>query len=572
MAVFFNGQLLVTPTTASVVNDDAMRNQNLSVGNVLAIVGRAAGGEPKKALRFGNPIEAKRALRGGEGLEAVLKAFAPSSETGGPQQIVFVRVNPATQAGLTLKDASDNDVIDLVSSNFGLADNQIKIRIENGSLHGKRITTQYGAEYSARDNVGRAAFEVEYTGSESTATITVTGTTVELAVAGGSPANVTIQLSDFPTVETLVDRINSVPDFSASVMDRSQTSPTVNGLDFVAAVDLTNGPVEMRADLQAVIEWLNGAGEGFVTATRAAGAGAPPANIPFTFLAGGSDGNVTNIDWSDAFDALQSIDVQWITPISGDDAIRAMADTHVQFCSNQLRRERRAIVGTAAGVSDDDALFAARILNSDRTSVVHIGHYDYDDSGKLVLFPPYQTAAMIAGAFSGVNPGTPLTNKSLRVRGLERDLLNPTETDRLITGGVLCVENTEAGYKVVKSISTWLVNDNYNRVEQSTGFALDFVARNVRNALDVLRGSKGNELVLSRAISIADTTLRELARQEPQGPGVLAGNAESPAYRNIQASLEGDVLRVEFECSPVIPVNYVLVTIFAVPFTGTATA
>ena len=88
--------------------------------------------------------------------------------------------------------------------------------------------------------------------------------------------------------------------------------------------------------------------------------------------------------------------------------------------------------------------------------------------------------------------------------------------------------------------------------------------------LGVFRGEVA--VVLSRAASIAETTLRELAREEPQGPGVIVGNAQSPAYRNIKASLEGDVLRVDFECSPVIPVNYVLATIYAVPFSGTATA
>jgi hypothetical protein len=53
---------------------------------------------------------------------------------------------------------------------------------------------------------------------------------------------------------------------------------------------------------------------------------------------------------------------------------------------------------------------------------------------------------------------------------------------------------------------------------------------------------------------------------------VLAGDDVNPPYRNIQASLEGDVLRIEFECSPVIPVNYVLATIYAVPFSGAAAA
>jgi hypothetical protein len=249
-----------------------------------------------------------------------------------------------------------------------------------------------------------------------------------------------------------------------------------------------------------------------------------------------------------------------------------MADTHAVFCSNTLRRERRAITGTASATADDQAIAAAKLINSDRTSLVHLGYYDYDTKGALTLRPPYMTAALIAAAFAGVNPGTPLTNKTISVRGLERKLRNPTDTDKLIQGGVLCVEDTEQGYKIVQSISTWLGNDKYNRVEQSTGTALDFTVRNVRNAVDILRGEKGNPLLLSRAVSIAQSTLAELARTEPQGPGVLAGDAVNPPYRNIQASLDGDVLRIQFECSPVIPCNYVLVTVYAVPYSGTLAA
>ena len=103
-------------------------------------------------------------------------------------------------------------------------------------------------------------------------------------------------------------------------------------------------------------------------------------------------------------------------------------------------------------------------------------------------------------------------------------------------------------------------------------FGQAVVARNVRQALDVLRGEKATPILLSRAVEIAKATLTELARAEPQGPGVITGDAESPAFRNIKATLDGDVVRVEFQCSPVIPANYVLVSIFAVPFSGTATA
>lgn len=570
MGVFFNGRLIVTPTTASVVNDDAMRNQNLTVGNVVAVVGRSAGGKPKTALRFGSPQEAEKELVSGELLDAVLAAFDPSSETNGPSQVVAVRVNPATQAAGVLKDAGGNTVINLASTNYGQRENQIKVKVEAGSLSGLRITTQRGADYFTQDNIERRAFQVQYKGAEATATITIDGTSCVLAAPAGTPV-ATISLVDFPAVQDLVDRINQVPGFEADVLDGNYTQPALNGLDFVTAQSVKSAFV-VKADLQAAVDWLNSGGEGFVTATRAAGAGAAPAQVAFKYLAGATDGTTTFDEWAAAFEVLQAIDAQWITPVSGDPAIHALADTHAAYMSNIGLKERRVICGTASGTAKADAKAAAKALNSDRTSLMFQGHYDYDRSGKLVLRPPYISAARVAGGFAGVNPGTPLTNKNFKCRGLEFDLRNPTDTDELINAGVLCLENTEQGYKVIKSISTWLVNDNYNRVEQSTGVAVDFVARNVRQALDVLRGQKGNPLVLSRAISITESTLRELARPEPQGPGVLVGNAESPAYRNIKASLEGDVLRVEFECSPVIPVNYVLATIFAVPFSGTATA
>lgn len=571
MAVFFNGQLLITPTTASVVNDDAMQNRNLSVGNAVAFLGRSLGGKPHTVLSFDSPDVAKRALRGGELLTAVLKAFDPSAETGAPSVVRVIRVNPAVQSALDLLDSDAATVIQLKSANYGQADNLIKVKIEAGSSSGKRITAQMGNNYYTGDNIGRAAFSVKYAGAEATATVTVTSSTVVLH-APEATAVETLDLNEFGTVEALVDKINSIAGFSASVLDNSGQQPTLGGLDFVAAQDIKTGAATIRADLQAIIHWFNQSGQPLVVATRAPNVGTLPENIPFTYLSGGSEGVTTNAEWADAFEVLQRADVKWVTPISGDAAIHAMADAHVQFCSNTMRRERRAICGMAAGTDKAAAREAASLLNSDRTSLVFQGYYDYDATGKLVLMPPYMAAAAVAAAFAGVNPGTPLTNKSLKFRGLEFDLRNPVDTDEMIPAGLLCFDNTEQGYKVVQSISTWLVNDKYNRVEQSCGAAVDFTVQNVRNAVDVLRGAKSNPLLLSRAVSITESTLRELAREEPQGPGVLAGNVLSPAYRNIRATIEGDVLRIEFECSPVIPNNYILVTVYAVPFSGTATA
>ena len=97
-------------------------------------------------------------------------------------------------------------------------------------------------------------------------------------------------------------------------------------------------------------------------------------------------------------------------------------------------------------------------------------------------------------------------------------------------------------------------------------------AENVRNALDVLRGAKNTPITMGRAISITESQLRLLATPEPQGPGVLTGNATSPAYMGITAASINNVLAVSFQCSPVLGVDFIPVTIFAVPFAGSATA
>jgi hypothetical protein len=234
--------------------------------------------------------------------------------------------------------------------------------------------------------------------------------------------------------------------------------------------------------------------------------------------------------------------------------------------------ERRCFVGGAAGQTLAQAIAAAKLLNSDRTAQVFPGHYDYSAAGVLELRPAYMSAAVVAAGFAGSNPGRTMTNKALTLRGLETKLRNPTDTDPGIEGGVLCLEESRQGYRVTKAVTTWLINDNYNRVEVSTGAACDFTVRNVRNAVAQYIGEPGNPITLSLVKEAVETALGELSRPEPSGPGVLVGDEESPPFKNITVSLTGDVIRVEFQASPVIPANYILITFHAVPYSGTITA
>lgn len=567
-SLFFNGRLYTSPTTVAAVNDSALANDSLSAANNLAILGPSTAGQPNTPLVFGTPSQAQAVLQSGDLLTAVMKAFAPSAQTGGPASVTAIRVNPAVQAALPLADATTAASINLTATDYGAYTNQIKVKVESGSTAGKKLTTQLGTAVYSQDNITRQLMQVQYTGGQATATMTITGTSIVLSAPTGTPV-ATIDLTNFTTVQKVVDRINAVGGFLATVQGGNGALTSTNGFDYITAQDVLTAPYIALAVLQACIDWFNTTAEQFVNAARASNAGLPPANIGFTYLIGGTDGTITNTQWSNGYTQLQTVDAQWVVPASSDPSIHAMNDAHCQFMSTIGKSERRGIVGMALGSSDAAALAEALTLNSDRTTIAHIGMYDFDLLGNLTLYPAYIVAAMVGGMFAGSSPGTPMTNKALAVRGLERILLNPTDTDPLIRGGVMPIESTLTGFKIVQSITTWLVNSNFNRVEASVGAAVDYVTRSCRIALDVLRGGKNNQIALSRAVSITESTLTQLAVPDPQGPGVLAGNAASPPFKNISATLVGDRIQVQFQASPVLPTNYVTITIYAVPFSGT---
>jgi len=565
--LFFNGRIYTTPTTVSKVNDAAMLPTGLTVGNILAIIGKADSGTPNVAYNFGSPQDVVAAFGSGDLVTACQKAFNASNDTDCPSLVIGMRVGAPTQSALTLLDASSASSITLESRDCGLNANNIKVKVETGTNQGKKLTTQVGQSYYTVDNLLLNIMSVRYSGANGTATIAVSNTAVTLIYG----VTTVIDLNSYTTVQALADRINALTGFAATVNAGSADNAALNALDNVSATDCKTVAYQMTGTLQACIDWFNGIGEGFVNATRPGAAGLPPANIAFTYLSGGTYPAVINGDWSTALTALQSVDCQWVVPLSGDPSIHAQVDAHVQYMSTAGKQERRACVGPVSGTSLAAVQLLPAALDSDRTSMVWPGYYDYDVNGTLVLLAPFQTAVLVAAGMAGQAPGNAMTNKSVTARGIELSVRNPTDTDLLIQAGVCAIERLPNGtFRVVRSVSTWLDTDSFYRVEISCGAAADYVARSVRLALDPLRGGKAGPLLLSRAISITETTLRNLALPEPIGPAAIVGDKNSPAYQGITASIVGDVLNVSFQCSPVIPANFITVTLNLVPYSGTA--
>lgn len=463
----------------------------------------------------------------------------------------------------------------LETLDYGINANRVKVKVEAGTLTGKKITTSLGTAVVVKDNIGAEYFTLQYTGAEASALVTVTGTSI-VVEAGDLAAEAAIHTCDltvYDTVEKVVDFFDAKADMTAVAGADYLEKATPYALDYVADEACKAAAYAVTADLQAVADYLNSVAEPYLAAHRPNEAGEAPENISYQFLHGGTATAPDTTAWANCFVALQTEDVQCVVPLTSTPAIHAAGDAHCVFMSNASGKERRQIVG---GALDDTVpatlATAAKALNSDRTYMVASGIKAYNSAGALTLYAPYMAAAVLGGMICGSDPGTSLTNKTLAVAGLETAYRNPTDTDVLIKGGVIPLVETNEGFKVVQSISTWAVNSNYNRVEMGTGFAVDYTARSVREVVQPLIGKGASPALLAEVISRVENALIELSRPAPMGPGVLVGDETSPPYRAIMAELAGDVVRISFTCSPVVPANYFPIAISVVPYSGVATA
>lgn len=343
----------------------------------------------------------------------------------------------------------------------------------------------------------------------------------------------------------------------------------------------------LNSDLQALIEWFNNY-SAYVTAAYSGSAvnRAQVANIGDTYLIGGGEGVVTQSDWDECIGKLQTEDVHLITCVSVEPAVWASLSAHCSYMSTVGKKER---IGFCGGFSTDDGyadglgkwnstvninasinqmLIYAQQLNTDRMVYVGPGFSSYDENGNLTTYNGAIAGALVSGMASGVDVAEALTHRSIKCIGLEYNF-KWADLDRLLEGGVCPLEYDPGhGYRVCQSITTWLRNDKYNRRELSVRRTADYVARQVRERLERdFVGSKGTKTTLISIKNATISVLTQMVRLE-----LLAGDAQNPPFKNIQCRLEGDVCYVDFECSPVIPINYIPITIHLTVFTTTLTA
>ena len=187
----FDGKFYRVPQVAVKTDVSGLTSVALAPGGVVAMLGSATGGESNQVTRFTDPLDAKSTFRSGDLLDAAEAAWQH-----GAQVIYLTRVGTAEQGVLTLQNAASADVLSVTSNDFGEYVNDIKVKIEDGSVSGKKVTIQFFDDATNRttletgDNLATVQditdyFNGDVSGVDASTLITMTAT-----VSGATPSNI----------------------------------------------------------------------------------------------------------------------------------------------------------------------------------------------------------------------------------------------------------------------------------------------------------------------------------------------------------------------------------------------
>jgi hypothetical protein len=326
---------------------------------------------------------------------------------------------------------------------------------------------------------------------------------------------------------------------------------------------------DFYADLLAFINAINNLSQ-FFTAARASGASLVPADtVGPIYASGGSEGVATITQWQEGFRLLKGRRVNTIVPLTRDPAVHALLLSHLITRAGPLRSEANGYVGLAdaSGLSLPLASVVSEIqvLNTRHISAIpqEVKKYGVDD-GVATWFPPYFLAALAAGMQAGSAIGEPLTKKIIFALDIRQNSGWSIEDDKdtLIDRGAMIAEKVDSkGIRWVRSVTTHLANNNLVFTEMSANESANQAVYDLRNALDEKIGDRG--LASSAAIikGLATAALSALKIDE-----IIADWKPS----TLVVEQAGDIFPVSVEIAPVVPINFIPITVHLVPLSAVA--
>ena len=356
--------------------------------------------------------------------------------------------------------------------------------------------------------------------------------------------------ADFNSLSELIGAIGQLPNVVAEYLAGRDYDADQFDAFADANIDGAAQAVSLRADLAELVEALSSSR--LVSVERATGATQSIAQQSsgslVASLSGGSSSSATLAEWTSALATIESADIQIIVAWSDLATVHAEIKKHLRLAA-LAGRERNAWVGSARNETLSQLNVRAKALNDRNIALVGQHLSLVDQRGRVVTRDPMWLALMLACMQAGSPVATPLTRKQPDVADVFGAWNGNLDAAEAIRKGVCSLSFGPLGWRVERSVTTWLRDDNPIYSEVSANESVNASLRDLRAGLDAFVGEPNKGLTANRIKSIVEARLN---RQ------VLDGVIK--AFKDVVLEDLGDTLNVGYTVAAVEPLNFIRVT------------
>lgn len=566
--VLFNGQNIIRPQAAVAAVTSGLTPVVLGSPDIIHMFGPATGGVPNTILEFSSPQDAVNALLSGDLLTAMLAAWNASKQEAGASTIRATRVNPALQSALTVNGAKFANLNWLSAASVllfniqdlvgGTAGNAYSVTVSAGTASGYKIILVGASTYTYDNQPSIAAMCAAINAADvgfsatffSEATPVFAGPT-DLAGGLASTALAVLTSQDYGIYTASISVTIGAGTVSGYKLTTNLPSLGLtevfdNCLDAAALVAAVNAPVT-----------------GSVLVSASLTADGTPASLVAVNLVGGSEGTLTNTNWTNGFDLINSEPSDLYYAASSDSSVFALLYAQVEETSN-TKYPGFAAMGHALGLSlSAIQALQAPYASANRAICTAGGIAQYNAAGVQTVYANYLTfAPQMLGLIAGLALNREATYKTLSGLGLEINW-SSAQLDTLDQSGICAIENVpNVGLRITDGQTTWTQDLNVMSRSISAGRIRDVIQQTLYTALTAFIGEPGTKYTLTGIKAKVDSLMLEA-----QNNGLItagyddAGNAQ-PAWLEPSVSFNSatQVVTVNVQCSPVTTIRYALAT------------
>lgn len=437
------------------------------------------------------------------------------------------------------------------------------------------------------------------TGGATAASVAVGASAITLTQTGATPASIVMNLADFPTIQAVVDYMNTLPGWTASVPSvlLGQLSPSV--LDRATAAAFSDSgaqPARIKQDAKQVADFFAVSSQveliPLALQTEVKKVGLPDQQgVPNAlYLSGGSKGATTSADIVTALSKFEKFRVNAVVPLFSRDASEDIADqltdvgstytidgihqavkTHLSLMATTKKKSERqgylSFKGTYADAKTKIATMAAA-----RVQMVIQDVRQADSEGNIKWFQPWAGAALLAGARGGSPIGNPMTFKYFNMSGIrqtaqpmstaEQDIVVDFDPDTMyddaIANAVTFWEAPQTGgFRLVVDNTTYNKDGNWVFNRANVLYAADVLAYDFRNQLENIYVGLKNTV---SAAEIKSTCEAILTTYLAQGITVSTSDAKN-GFKQLVVQVNGNTVNVSVVVKLVEGIDFVLADI-----------